>query len=427
MTDLRGINSTSHTTQTQQGLTIHTVRDSLAAEIMLSLISGITILSFMTFVKCYVEVFDVSLYPHYSVLLIAVIHTVIRRMRINKIFPILVMHVIADGIFYIVATGIPVLEFGNRNANRLYLILILIGFTVFSVAYRIKPSFDAGNQEFIVFPAAIHVIGYILYKIGDKEEFAQTLIINAVIIAIIFICMRQIAVFDSKYYHSIHKLSRPSSLLKKQNYKTLAGLVGIIAVTLGVLFIFPYSMVSGFLKMLARGIVGGLRSLFSNFQPDYNLDVELEDPLEDADIDMDLGEGSAWAEYLITIISKALFFLLVVAAILLLLNTIRLLVKNMPKLKKDDTLAEDDRLVDTIEYIVPEKKKDRVFRNHDFGTGRERRVRKQFYDKMHRAMKKGLPVYASSTPGEVETVLLANGDKDISALKQEYEKVRYGK
>ena len=40
---------------------------------------------------------------------------------------------------------------------------------------------------------------------------------------------------------------------------------------------------------------------------------------------------------------------------------------------------------------------------------------------------KGLPVYASSTPGEVETVLLANGDKDISALKQEYEKVRYGK
>ena len=46
---------------------------------------------------------------------------------------------------------------------------------------------------------------------------------------------------------------------------------------------------------------------------------------------------------------------------------------------------------------------------------------------MEAEMKKGLPVGNSSTPGQIETVLLDHGDKDITSLRQEYEKVRYGK
>ena len=62
----------------------------------------------------------------------------------------------------------------------------------------------------------------------------------------------------------------------------------------------------------------------------------------------------------------------------------------------------------------------------NFGSGYERRIRKRFYDKTRRAMKKGLPVADSSTPGQIEAVLLANGDNDIITLRKEYEKVRYG-
>jgi hypothetical protein len=42
-------------------------------------------------------------------------------------------------------------------------------------------------------------------------------------------------------------------------------------------------------------------------------------------------------------------------------------------------------------------------------------------------MKKGLPVSNSSTPGQIENVLLSSGDHEISELRKEYEKVRYGK
>ena len=89
-------------------------------------------------------------------------------------------------------------------------------------------------------------------------------------------------------------------------------------------------------------------------------------------------------------------------------------------------MTEDENLVDTIEDIQPEKRQS-FTRSHNFGKGYERRIRKQFYDKTRRAMKKGLPVSNSSTPGQIENVLLAGGDREISELRKEYEKVRYGK
>ena len=42
-------------------------------------------------------------------------------------------------------------------------------------------------------------------------------------------------------------------------------------------------------------------------------------------------------------------------------------------------------------------------------------------------MRDGLPVSSSSTPGQIETALLANGDDEISELRKEYENVRYSK
>ena len=126
------------------------------------------------------------------------------------------------------------------------------------------------------------------------------------------------------------------------------------------------------------------------------------------------------------IAGKILIALILIGLVLLILNGIRLLIQNAPKITKAKEMTEDENLVDTIEDIQPEKRK--FFTGgHDFGKGSERRIRKQFYDKTRRAMKKGLPVGNSSTPGQIESVLKKHGDKDREALRQEYEKVRYGK
>lgn len=400
---------------------IHTVRDSLFAEILLSVIIGITILSISTLLKCYIELFDVSTYPTYTLLIVSVLHTVARRFRIKSKAAVFVLHIMVSVAYYLVAIQIPLLEFGNSTANRFYLILLLAAFTLFSFLYSLKPSFMAADIEFMAFPAVFHVLGYILYNIADRKEFANTLLFNAIVIAIIFIIMRQIAVFDTKYYHSIHKISRPSSMLKKQNYKTVIGLILIIAVSLALLTIFPYALLSGLLKsglvLIFRFFIHLLLSNRSEAP-----EAQLNDPLQGLNMAGEIAEDNP----ILNIIAYITYFIIAAVIITTVISGLIALLRSAPQANKTDEKVADENLIDTIEDIKPEKKK--VFaKAHDFGSGRERRVRKQFYDKTRRAMKKGLPVSDSSTPGQIAQVLRANGDKDIEALTKEYEEVRYTK
>ena len=421
MTDMRNINSTSQTSRNSDGNMVRTVRDSLIAEILLSIIIGITILSISTLLKCYIELFEVSTYPTYSLLIVSVLHTIARRFRIKSKAAVFVLHVMVSLAFFLVAIQIPILEFGNSTPNTVYLIILLVAFTLFSFLYSLKPAFMAADIEFMAFPAVFHVIGYILYNIADRKDFANTILFNAIVIAIIFIIMRQIAVFDTKYYHSIHKISRPSSMLKKQNYKTVLGLILIIAVSLALLTIFPYAVLSDLLK-------SGLVLIFRFFihlllsNPSKEPESQLNDPFQRLNMAQEISEDNP----ILNIIAYITYFIIAALILTTVISGLLALFRNAPQTNKREEKVADENLIDTIEDIKPEKKK-MFSKAHDFGSGRERRVRKQFYDKTRRAMKKGLPVSDSSSPGQIEKVLRENGDKDISSLKKEYEDIRYTK
>lgn len=418
MTSLRDINSTDHVEKNVHGNIVHTVRDSLVAESLLSIIMCITILSVMLIIKCYVQIIDVSIYPPFVTLIVPVVHTVIRRLRINMQLPVFLMTVMASAAFYFTAINIPVLEFGNSSANRFFLAALLVFYSLFSVFYRLKPTFSASDQEFIVFPLAMHVLFWLVFILSEKKEIASNLILHMIIIIILFVIMRQIAIFDAKYYHTIHKTNKPAALLRKQNNKTILGLVGVIAVSLGVLAIFPVETVSRLLLTGLRAFFGLFSFLFKEQEIDYEIDYD--DPMASVPLGEE-GQYNPW----IDLAGKIVAVILIIVVIFLILNAIRILIQNAPRFSKKEETEKDDNLIDTIEDIRPEKKS-LVTKGPDFGTGHERKIRKQFYNKARRAMKKGLPVYSSSTPGQIEKVLLANGDNDITPLRQEYEKVRYG-
>ena len=420
MTDIRDINSTSHSSKDLNGNTVHLVRDSFIAESLLSVISGITILSLMVIVKSYVELIDVGMYPAFVTLIVAVLHTVVRRLRINSQFLIFLLHVAVSALFFFIVIKIPFLQFGNSIANRFYLAAILTGLTLFSVFYRLRPSFSAGDSEFIIFPALIHAIFYLLYAVAGKPEYSRVLIIHAITIAVLFIIMRQIAVFDSKFYHSIHKISRPTALLKRQNYKTIAGLIAVIAVSLCVLALFPVDAVSNLLKAGIVALFDLIASLITIPEPDYEID--LNDPISEIGDLGPEGQLNPWIE----LAGNILAVILIIVVIFLVLRALIAIIQNAPRFVRKKEAEDDPNLIDTIEDIRPDKKA-LISRGPDFGTGNARRIRKQFYNKVRRAMKKGLPVTRASTPGQIEAVLKADGDNDISTLRQEYEKVRYGR
>ena len=419
MTDFKDITSTVHSSEDSNGIIIHRVRDSLFAESLMSVIMGITILSVIMVIKSYIILIDVGMYAAFSTLTVPVLHTVIRRFRTDSLFTLFMLHLAIDIIFFITAVSIPGLQFGDHMANRLYLGVILIAMTGFSLLYRLKPSFSAADSEFVVFPGIIHAVIYLLYAVADKKEYAKTIVIHAIMIAVLFIITRQIAVFNTRYFHSIHKSNKPAKLLKKQNNKTVMGLIVIIAVSLVVLAVIPVETVSKLLMKGVRTFFGMFSTLIKPSEGEFVFD--LKNPFED----MDLGDE---AEYdpAFDIIGNILAVILTVIVIFLIINAIRILILNAPKFNRHSETEDDGNLIDTIEDLKPEKNH-LITKGPDFGSGYERRIRKQFYNKTRHAMKKGLPVSAASTPGQIETVLRAEGDTGITPLRQEYEKVRYGK
>ena len=421
MTDIRDINSTRQTSRDIEGNTVITLRDSLLAEIMLSVIMGITLLSCMVVIKSYIDIIDVSIYMQFVPLILSVIHVLIRRTTIRSQFLIFILHLVSDVLFFFIVTAIPVLQYGNSIANRVYLAAIIIAFTLFSLFYRLKPAFSAADAQFIAFPLAIHIVFYLLYVVARQEKFSRNIIIHALIIVVIFIIMRQIAVFDAKFYHSIHKSSKPIALLKKQNNRTVAGLIIVIAVALLALTVFPTEWLSNIVLAVIKAIGRFIAFLISLLEKIFIDDSTITIPMQVAELTEEAGEMNPYLE----IFGRLLAFIFLTTVTVLIIGAIHRLVRNAPKYKKNE-VTESDALTDTIEDIRPEKRSFTT-KGLNFGTGHERRIRKQFYAKTRRAMKKGLPVSNSSTPGQIENVLRSAGDREISGLRKEYEKVRYGK
>ena len=434
---------------------LRTVQDSFLTELLMSLITALSVLSVMIFVKMYLADIRISFWPPFTLHIVAVIHTFIRRSKINNLILMIVLHLAVSAGFYFAVLNIPVLEFGRIAPNKNYLFMALAILTIFSISYRIKPVYTASDPEFIAFPAAIHAIGYILLKLEDysaenkaefiessksmsrsailyklsklqavtdaREGFSTNLLVHAVIIALLFLIMRQLAVFESKYYHSIRRESKTSSLLKKQNRKTVIFIIMLFVVAVVMLFFFPYSAVNDLLTVAAQGILGGIMYLLSllEFTDDY-IDLDLQESEEMLEF-----EEIAAEDPFTRAVAIGLLVIVIVVILIVVIKSVRAYLKNRPKKNEIDEISDDEILIDTIENIAPEE--ELLGKSHDFGTGYERQVRKRFYDKTRRAMRKGLPVSDASTPGQIESALLANGDKEIASLRKEYEKVRYGK
>ena len=417
------------------------VRDSVFAECLYSLMVTITIMSCLIIIKIYVITINISMFAPYFVLILALVHTFIRRSEIKKTVINLAVQLAVSVVFYFTAVNISVLGFGNDGRTRFYLILFVVAVTLFSFIYYLKPAHSAADTEIIFFPAAVHFVGWLFYKFTqldvynndgrrhwlvthelevDRITFVRTLVINAAIIALLFLIMRQLAVFDKKYYHSIRKKSQSTMVLKKQNYITVLFHVVLVIVTFGIILIFPYSSVFS----LFGKINDGFWKVFSYL-------IALLSKIDTGDLDSDMAEetinyGVGFEDSPVFNVVLTVIAFVGMALILILIAVV--VIKGLKRVIKEadeNNAGDDGSVIDTIEDIGALKKRFSR-KDYDFGTGHERTIRKQFYDKTRNAMKKGLPVGDSSTPGQIEAVLRAYGDEDISSLREEYEKVRYG-
>ena len=109
-----------------------------------------------------------------------------------------------------------------------------------------------------------------------------------------------------------------------------------------------------------------------------------------------------------------------------LIKTIILIMKHFHHEQGEEKVVENDAVVDIIEE-VPKTKLAPSLSRQDFGEGYEGKIRKQYYQRVARAMRKGMKVKPSTSPREIEEEIKKQGAPSISELTSLYESVRYNK
>lgn len=400
------------------------VRESFFVEVLMSVIICLAILSCLMMIRGFFLPININAYQQLIPIILVVIHAYI-RWKWPDLMPCFLIHILSSVLFFFAVIFIPGTGFGDSTSNMVYFGIDLFALTFFSFRHRLTPTLHPNDAQVTAFPACVFPICGMFYVMMNRSDLIGCLIINTILSAVLYLVMRQIAVFDEKYYHSIRSSSRPVSTLKRQNYKTAACLVGIFAIALLAIRFVPLGVLTNVIKYgilavlrfilpIILAIIDFIAGLIKDIEPDERNDG---DPAERLEFISDSG----W----LRIISYILAILILIGLVLLVINSIRILIMNAPRVSKEKESTNDGSITDTIELIKPDKKP--FFkRRPDFGKGYEKKVRKQFYDKTLSAMNKGLPVSSASTPGQIDKVLTENGDKEFSSLRQEYEKVRYG-
>ncbi|MBQ2605646.1 MAG: hypothetical protein II585_02175 [Clostridiales bacterium] len=399
-------------------------RETPLAEALLSLIITLTIMSWLLIIRATDEFVATSPVAQYIPLILVLIHFVIRRKVLN-LLPCFVTTVVASALFYLVLVLIPVTGYGCCGANMFYLGANVFAFTVFSVQYRLRPLLKAGDTNLLLFAVLSLPPFGILYFFTMRHDIFNLFISNSVASAVIYLFLRQFAIFESRYYHSISKSSVPLKQLKKQNYMTGIYLSEFFLILFLLLTLVPLLIFSNFVSDLFASILPVIFTAifaFINFLGSLFLGNDTIATPEEGNYLRERSEDQPW----VFVLSYILVVVMIMIAIHVIPKAIRMIIQNAPKYRKFTSETDDGIIVDTIEDISPDQKIHKA-RYHDFGEGHEYRIRKKFYTKTRRAMRDGLPVSSSSTPGQIETALLANGDDEISELRKEYENVRYSK
>ncbi len=399
------------------------LRESPLAETLLSIEICLTLMSWLLIIRSSAEFVVISQVAQYIPLILVLIHVLIRR-KILNLLPCFVASVTASLLFYFAMIMIPETGYGCCVTNLFYLGTIVFAFTVFTIQYRLKPKLLAGDSNSLLFPALSLPAFGIYYALTWREDLIRLFIFNTVISAVICLVMRQLAIFDSKYYYSISKSSIPVKQLKKRNHMTAAYLGALFLISFIILTLVPLFIFTDYINQILVKIMPAIFTAFFAFMDilgSFFLGNDTDITEKGENFLRERADDSPW----ITVLAYILAILIIMVIIHTLPKAIRMLIQNAPKYRKVTSALDDDIVVDTIEDIKPDHKVGA--RSLDFGNGYERKIRKKFYTKTRHAMNKGLPVSPSSTPGQIETVLLANGDSEISELRPEYEKVRYSK
>ena len=404
------------------------ITSGIIPDILESLVTAVTFISVGMFCVIYFP----YLYLGYGHLLTLILVTIgfcfIRRLRINQLLMI-GLHLVFGAAFLFLLHILFFRNLKNDSTNTIFVGILVFILFIFSILKRYRKRIERSSFDSVVVALCAHVFMLIGSAFGAMPVNLSTILLDAILIVLLYLSGRQLSVFENSYYHNLHSSTQPIRSIKKQNYISLIYLFGGVLFALFMLLLVPIdSILSALSKVMP--LVGSFFGWLINVLFSWMSDSDLESDGQEGQAITDRRETGV--DQVTQIISAVIvtIFVIIIAAVLFrfLVLGLRSIWKKFHVEESDEKVIENenDAVIDIIEKTVP-KKAGRKRLSRDFGTGEEAQIRKKYYQTVSRAIRAGVPVKDSSSPRQIEEMLLEKGDPSISELTSRYESVRYNK
>ncbi len=399
------------------------VSDYLVIDIMSSLMVCFSVISVAVIGLVYFTVSALS-YRHLCTLtFVSVAFVFLRRLRIPQ-FLMIASHFIAGALYlalyyYYILDGTPELL-----GATIFMGTCVFALFIHSMTYRYsKKTRHILFDNLVVFLSVHSVLIFTLVVMGATGKTFYILL-DSIMLVVLHFAARQLDVFDTKYYHNLHSSTQPIKSMKSQNHYSIFLIFGGIMFALILLLFMPVETISAFIQGVIGAVfsfLGYILNLLNKWAhgsgSEYNNHgAELVQP--DAE-NYEPSDASMIITIIIIVAIALLLFFIVI-------NAIRRLIRRFQLAEGSEKVIErNDAVIDIIEEVPKAKK---ISGKHlDFGEGYEGKIRKQYYNTVTRAIRKGITVKKGTSPRQIEQQIKEKGDPSISELTSLYESVRYNK
>ena len=332
-------------------------------------------------------------------------------------------------VFHLIPALMPLVLLGQADIT-VVIVLTLSSFTL--MGYSIRYSFRK-SQTYISAPLTVasvltHMILLAALGLRGIASLNPYITAGALFCICLYFAVRQIVSFQNSFEHYLLSPSQPAKQIYANNLRIIRYLFFAILIIIPISFVFPYDYPVRLLQTIGNIIKSIILFILSfgkrAVKPDEEGEIaaasgepvpELSPPIA-PDI---IGQILDYAVY-------TLFFILLIYAVYKIYRFVsRYLLANFRQRYGHSVRYKNPNVTDEV-ISIQRKKRHGLKRTQVFGTGEERKIRKQYYAVVKKEIAKGAIITKASTTDEILRAIKKNSGADISEITKSYEKMRYG-
>ena len=342
----------------------------------------------------------------------------LRRLNI-PVIPMIFLHLA-------VAVAVPLLFSGMGIAVLLVTAAASAALVIYSILIIFSKNASHASPSLLLLSFFIHLFCLFLSSMRGDNSLTPFLTSGFLISVCLYLAVRQIFSFKKGFDHFQKSPTQPGRAIQVNNNRIILLLCIVTAIIFPLSIVFPYDLIADVFKLIGRSILKILAFLIGllpvSGEENQDMDPEYMEGRRIDESRMSTGILSDVLEY----VSMFLFIFVVVYGLYRVLPAI------IDFLRKHSRIRHGTANRERSQYITDETiDLDRFSHRRNkklpaFGTGEERKVRKEYYREVREAIAKGAAITGASSAEEIKNTIFDQFGKDISELTARYEKVRYG-